>query len=84
VPEIVPPTEPHPYRPLSSDARRAVASAALRSVAHASPIVCATLIDALDAVSWGVLALSGLAPAEARGLLALLWAADPTRATVQP
>jgi len=46
--------------------------------------VCSALVDALDAVSWGVLASAGVAPAETRGLLALLWAADPTRAPVQP
>ena len=84
MPASVPPHEPHPHRPLSSEARRAIASAALRSVSPASAVVCSALVDALDAVNWALLASAGVAPAEARGLLALLWAADPMRATVEP
>ena len=68
--------EPHPYRPLAPTARRAVASTALHAAVTDTGLLSASvLVDALEAVSWGILAAAGLTPYEARAVLAALWAA---------
>jgi hypothetical protein len=72
--QTVPIPEPHPYRPLSSSARRAVASTAVYAAVNEGGLLSASvLVDALDAVSWGILAAAGLTPIEARTVLAQLW-----------
>jgi hypothetical protein len=37
-------------------------------------LTAATLVDVLDAVSWGLLTAAGVNPLEARAILAELWA----------
>ena len=53
-----------------------MASTALHTAVNETGWLSASaLVDALDAVSWGILAAAGLAPYEARAVLAALWAA---------
>ena len=74
--QTVPTPEPHPFRPLAPTARRAVASTALHTAVNDTGLLSASvLVDALDAVSWGIIAAAGLTPIEARVILAALWAA---------
>jgi hypothetical protein len=75
--QTVPTPEPHPYRPLSTSGRRAIAATALYAAVNETGLLSAsTLIDVLDAVSWGLLAAAGLTPIEARGVLAQLWVTE--------
>ena len=69
--------EPHPYRPLAPSARRAVAGMMLHTATGEADLLGSTvLVDALDSISWGLLAAAGLTPNEARTVLAQLWVTE--------
>jgi hypothetical protein len=67
----------HPPLPLSPSGRRAMAATMLGTATLVPPLAASLLLDALDAVSWGLLAATGASPLEARAVLAALWV-EPT------
>jgi hypothetical protein len=68
----------HPIpAPRSPSGRRALAAATLGTATKLPPLACGLLVDALDAVTWGLLSSAGATPAEAKALLAALWVHDP-------
>jgi len=72
-----PQPQPHPFRPLAPSGRRAVASTAVyTAVSETGLLSASTLVDALDAACWGILAAAGLSPLEARIVLAQLWVTE--------
>jgi hypothetical protein len=66
-------TVPTPPIPLSPSGRRALAAAMLGTATLVPPYVCSLLVDSLDAAAWGLLAVAGATPAEARAVLGALW-----------
>lgn len=68
------PYEPHPHRPLAPSARRALAGTMIyTALGEREMLLAHVLADVLDATAWGILGGAGLAPAEARVVLAALW-----------
>ena len=63
--------------PLSTSGRRALAATMLGTATRLPALPCTLLIDGLDAVSWALLAGTGVTPAEARALLSSLWVYEP-------
>ena len=59
--------------PLSPSGRRALAATMIGTATGAPPLVCSTLADLLDAVSFTVLSTAGLSPNESRAVLTAMW-----------
>lgn len=65
----------HPS-PLSPSGRRALAATMLGTATALPPFAASLLVDALDCVSWVMLATAGATPIEARQILSAMWLND--------